>query len=532
LNFFLHFKNIFNCCSDEYVQINTDADTAVLFFRNGPITPDPDLLLKEVCDGIKQTLIIDDIKFSVDILLFKADLPARALATKHIHHNGYYGCLECDQRGVWCEDGHIVVYPCTQDLVNLRTPAHFDFCAKMVDGQSSVNNHYGVKGFSPLANILNIPAQVDLDVMHLCFIGHCSLLLSKWEKMIIKQAWLSGNDFLKNVRWPHNFNVELHSFVERTHWKAHDYRAFFLYLMFPFVFSFFPDYISSHFSLYFVFIRTLYFYHDFNEVLEVEPLMKLYYQHALPIYGQSFYLYSTHAHLHLVEKVTSHGALCFHNCFGNESFIRFIRSLRSSNRFIARQICRSFDKSRCITAKETLSINNIFTDEKLILDDYLDRQYISKYQSQFLDTVENVIDSTDNPYVCFFCRASRGISEFHSLSYRRRGNTQSFVVSFYDDKNNKCFGQVIFFYKLFDVSYAFLNMYDTTVTYFSSNNYVHNWSFSPSVPKFLDKYYAKCDLSNTKFVSVPFSSVLYKCIVIYMSDQTLLSEIFYDSDQS
>jgi len=225
--------------------------------------------------------------------------------------------------------------------------------------------------------------------------------------------------------------------------------------MFPFVFSFFPEHISSHFSLYFVFLRTLYFYHDFNEVLEVEPLIKLYCEHAVSIYGPSFYLYSTHAHLHLIEKVTSYGALCFHNCFGNESFIRFFRSLRSGNRFIARQICRSYDKSRCITEKETLSINNIFTDENLIFDNYLDRQYISKYQSQFLDSTKNVIDSTDNPDVRFFCRASRGVTQFHSLSYKRRGNTQSFVVSFYNDKNNKCFGQVIFFYKLYGVYYAF-----------------------------------------------------------------------------
>ena len=74
-------------------------------------------------------------------------------------------------------------------------------------------------------------------------------------------------------------------------------------------------------------------------------------------------------------------------------------------------------------------------------------------------------------------------------------------------------------------------MYDTNVSYFSSNDYVKHWCFSPTVTKFLDKYYVKCDLSNTKFVSIPFSSVLFKCIVIHMSDQTLLSEIFYDSDQ-
>lgn len=470
--------------------------------------------------------------FSVDVLLFKADLPARALATKHVHHNGYYACLECDQQGVWCEEGRVVTYPYDQNSINLRTSTHIDICAKIVGQQSSNDNYYGVKGVSPLTKILLIPSQIDLDAMHLCFIGHCSLLLTKWDKMIVKEAWLAGNEFLNRIQWPHNFNVELRSLSDRSYWKAHDYRSFFLYLMFPFVFSFLPAHISSHFSLYFVFLRTLYFYHDFKEVMEVEPLIKTYCEHAASIYGPTFYLYSTHAHLHLAEKVSSNGALCFHNCFGNESFFRFIRSLRSSNRFIGHQICRSFDKSRCTTKDETWSIDDIFVNEDLIHDDYFDGQYVSMYQLQFLDSINNVIDSTDDPNLHFFCRASRGLSIFHSLSYRRRGNTNSFIVSFHDDKNKKRFGQVIFFFKLFDICYAFLKIYDTVDDYFSSNNYVNQWSFSPVVTKFLDKYYTKGNLSDTDFVSIPFSSLRYKCILIDMCNQTLLSEIFYDSDQN
>ncbi|CAM4976310.1 unnamed protein product [Rotaria socialis] len=275
----------------------------LLSIWNAPIKPDVDLLLMDICDTIKQVLFVDDMKFSIDVLLFKADLPARALATKHVHHNGYYACLECDQQGVWCDEGRFVAYPYIQSAINLRTSAHLDMCAKLLSQQSSGGNYCGVKGISPLTKILDIPTQIDLDSMHLCFIGHCSLLLSKWEKMIVKEAWLSGNEFLSKTKWPHNFNVELRTFSDRTYWKAHDYRAFFLYLMFPFVFSFLPEHISSHFSLYFVFLRTLYFYHDLQEVMEVESLIKTYCEHALSIYGPTFYLYSTHAHLHLVEKI-------------------------------------------------------------------------------------------------------------------------------------------------------------------------------------------------------------------------------------
>jgi len=338
----------------------------------------------------------------VDVLLFKADLPARALATKHMNHNAYYCCLECDQEGVWHEENRVVIYPYLPNQMNSRSLAHFDYCAERVNQQLPNDSYYGVKGVSPLRKIMNIPDQIDLDVMHLCFIGHCNFLLCKWEKLIVKQSWLSGNDFLKKIQWPHNVNVDLRSLSDRAYWKAHDYRLFFLYVMFPFVFSFFPENISSHFSLYFVFLRTLYFYHDFQEVIEVESLIKTYCERAQHIYGETFYLYSSHAHLHLIEKVINNGALCFHNCFPNERFVHFLRSLRSGNRLIARQICNSLEKFRSTIKKESLSISNIFLDEKLISDDYLDREYISNYKSLFFNSLKSVITSTDDPNLRFF----------------------------------------------------------------------------------------------------------------------------------
>ena len=256
--------------------------------------------------------------------------------------------------------------------------------------------------------------------------------------MIVKQAWSQGNEYLKKVNWwPHNFNVELRSFTDRTYWKAHGYRAFFLHLMFPFAFPFLPEQISSHFSLYFVFLRTLYFYHDLDEVIEVEPLIRLYCQHATSIYPPTFNLYSTHAHLHLFEKVINHGALCFHNCFGNEGFTRFIRSLRSGNRLIAQQICRSLDRCR----SKTSSSMRIWYMTVTLMNS---ASWIMNNNS--LTTIGNVVDSVNNPGICFFCRASRGLSEFHSLSYRRRGNTRSFVVSFVDDRDRKCFEEFVFFF--------------------------------------------------------------------------------------
>ncbi|CAF1989549.1 unnamed protein product [Rotaria magnacalcarata] len=64
--------------------------------RNSSVKSDANSLLDEICDTIKQTVIVDNTNFVVNVLLFKADLSARALATKHVNHNAYYACLECD----------------------------------------------------------------------------------------------------------------------------------------------------------------------------------------------------------------------------------------------------------------------------------------------------------------------------------------------------------------------------------------------------------------------------------------------------
>ncbi|CAM4847675.1 unnamed protein product, partial [Rotaria magnacalcarata] len=169
----------------------------LLSLWNSSVKPDANSLLDEICDTIKQTVIVDNINFVVDVLLFKADLPARALATKHVNHNGYYACLECDQKGVWYEEGRTVIYPYIPHRMNRRSSSHFDFCAEQVNQQLSCDNYYGIKGVSPLRKIMDIPNQIDIDIMHLCFIGHCNFLLCKWEKMIVKQSWLS--DSVKSI---------------------------------------------------------------------------------------------------------------------------------------------------------------------------------------------------------------------------------------------------------------------------------------------------------------------------------------------
>ncbi|CAF1065625.1 unnamed protein product [Didymodactylos carnosus] len=199
----------------------------LLALWNGPVKPDIDTLLLDITTTLRRTIIIDNDEYVIDVQLFKADGPARSFGLKHNLHNGYHACVECDQQGVRDPNANIMLYPHNQKPANLRTPELIKICAELAVKERKVNV-LGVQGISPLSHVLLIPYQIDIDVMHLCFIGHASTLLERWEKMVNNDAWQNGTNLLQEIRWPHNSDVELSSLSERSYWKAHDYRSFFL----------------------------------------------------------------------------------------------------------------------------------------------------------------------------------------------------------------------------------------------------------------------------------------------------------------
>lgn len=69
-------------------------------------------------------------------------------------------------------------------------------------------------------------------------------------------------------------------------------------------------------------------------------------------------------------------------------------------------------------------------------------------------------------------RVSEGLFELHSLPYRRRGSTQSFVVSFSDDQRFKGFGKAVPCFELNSSSDVDLKAYESDRVFFSSNSCV------------------------------------------------------------
>lgn len=113
------------------------------------------------------------ITFSIRVQLVTFDLPALAHHCNIIQFNGYHACPDCTIPGVAID--RQVVYPYFQDSFPPKLDK--DYKNTSAQGQITVVTK-GIKGSTPLTDILIFPAQIAKDYMHLVCSGHMKTLLS------------------------------------------------------------------------------------------------------------------------------------------------------------------------------------------------------------------------------------------------------------------------------------------------------------------------------------------------------------------
>jgi hypothetical protein len=99
-------------------------------------------------------------------------------------HNGYYGCRVCELEGIYNSCDKTCTYPWSsneQTHPPFRTRDRFELCLKEVDrlknmGKTNINVR-GLRGRSPLNQLIFIPTQTVYDYFHLCL--EVSLILSQ-----------------------------------------------------------------------------------------------------------------------------------------------------------------------------------------------------------------------------------------------------------------------------------------------------------------------------------------------------------------
>lgn len=188
--------------------------------------PDIRLLWTKVVDQLQQVfrdkIIVKinrrSVEFVVRIQLITFDLPALALNCNIIQFNGYYACPFCIAPGKLIDKQ--VFYPYSQTSYVSKTADDYQRFGSDVSSTTTL----GIKGPTPLTNVLLFPCQIAIDFMHLSCSGHVKTLIGYWHKMLLPRVFQEASDYLTSIILPHNFNHQLMPLLDYSNWKTKYFR--------------------------------------------------------------------------------------------------------------------------------------------------------------------------------------------------------------------------------------------------------------------------------------------------------------------
>ena len=146
---------------------------------------------------LQNVFLFNNIELKVKLHGFISDTPARSKALNMINFNGAFGCTMCLHPTIRNSANTCQIYP-VMNNVKLRTKSRYTKqLRKSLDTNTPVK---GVKGFSYLSNLIEIPNGVLFDYMHMSLIGTfksiLNILLDSKNKK--KEFYLGEFNFINN----------------------------------------------------------------------------------------------------------------------------------------------------------------------------------------------------------------------------------------------------------------------------------------------------------------------------------------------
>ena len=175
-----------------------------------------------------------------------ADLVSKAPSLCFCQFSGKNGCSICLHPGerVQRGKGSIWIYPYSNQEPPRRTHAQTLLYARTAERTGKTI--FGVKGFSPMLHVLDIPSQVLLDYMHLVLAGEFPRRLNIWldnqsENGYLAQSMQEVDQAMVNIKFPHDFNTKQRPLSELKRWKDQGLQNLFLHASLPILKPYFPD---------------------------------------------------------------------------------------------------------------------------------------------------------------------------------------------------------------------------------------------------------------------------------------------------
>ncbi|CAF1047635.1 unnamed protein product, partial [Brachionus calyciflorus] len=435
--------------------------------------------VNELIDLKDKICNINDYEFQIRVQSIIMDLPAKAAVLNIKQFNGQFGCLYCYHPGEHSRIFNKRIYP----------PAKFekrnDDAFKLISQIAAENKEplFGIKGINPLQEIISLPSQAPLDYMHLILQGH-----SKW---LIKQFFFSdrSNDYfighkiteinglLKKQKVPHNISRSIKLIDDKLKLKSNELKYFLFYQSIPIFLNILPSFYFNIYASYVFAVRILYEPIKSSETIDyANDILENYLNSLEDAFGMFAYDYTAHAHLHLADQVKNHGPLYCHSQFvfegaifnfknrmhGTKGYLNQLineinnemvfRSKLDKEHFVSDEIFSfcyknsnnfkleksNFDKNHIM---QPSGLKNLNDNDKKIFTDYFKFTY---------DSIKNV-----------FCGERLYLDKkvYHSLSYRRKNNSNSYTVSL-KIKDTIFYGEIDFYFKYDNQEYCFINIFE------------------------------------------------------------------------
>lgn len=277
-----------------------------------------------------------------------------------------------------------------------------------------------------------------------------------------------------------------------------------------------PDSYALHFLHYFIYVRTLYHFESTSELNQIENFFDQYYKHISLLYGKKSELFTVHVHTHLKDQVIRHGALSLTSCFPRESYLGLALDLCHGTKYVLEQFMTWYLIDRSLSTKNKINVDDIFIVERFN-DQHVDLNIIQKSNLKFVQCLrKQQICLDEHCPIQYYSRYSRGFKRFHSEAYSRAGKAISHRISFHNENccqtKKRCYGEIVFFFRLMNNYYAFIKKYSCMNESITSG--LKTVNVPKEVQERIDRYYGLFNARRCSYKIIPIDDIINKAIKV------------------
>lgn len=400
----------------------------------GKKKPDFNVFMKEVKKAIELCHLEENGEIiRIKVLALVADLPAKADCLNMVAFNGYFGCSICEEKGHYSLEHRKMTYPITEENAKTRDVRSHSEHVKLA---AKSKPRFGVKGYSPLSELIDIPTAAPFDAMHLIYLGITrTITLYALKKNLID--FKAASNFMKNISIPKYFNRFPRNLENVSLWKASDWKVFLLYSSVPVAYhSLSLSTKSKSILTLFGCLSTIVQLLSSEKVFEQDirnaaVLVEVFQKTLQEEFGVGSMTFSVHALKHLPLQVRQFGPLWTHSAFCFESFFgrltRFVTGTVNEGKLMVRRFLRYHEQLyRLQPSASSKNVESVQDDSGVMA----------------LKQWQVVGDSEEEEGTLYFTTVVVGGRKFATESQKNKKSVTTLSLAVSEDNNIKVFVKI------------------------------------------------------------------------------------------